>query len=238
MHAQPLPYDVWGAEQIDPGAIAQMDAAMRLPVTVAGALMPDAHVGYGLPIGGVLATENAVIPYAVGVDIACRMRLSVYPQSPIVLGQEPKRFERALLDRTYFGAGVANPLKPEHEVLDAPAWRDTRLLHGLQNLAAKQLGTSGTGNHFVEWGSLSVVEYDPQPGSAAGRVPGAAVAQRVARRGLQDRQRCTRSSPCGLRPISTTRCATWRGSPSTRRPARSTGTPWSSPAASPRRTTW
>ena len=40
--------------------------------------MPDAHLGYGLPIGGVLATENAVIPYAVGVDIACRMRLSVF----------------------------------------------------------------------------------------------------------------------------------------------------------------
>ncbi len=168
MHPAPLPYDVWGAEQIDPGAIAQMDAAMRLPVTVAGALMPDAHVGYGLPIGGVLATENAVIPYAVGVDIACRMRLSVYPQSPIVLRQEPKRFERALLDRTYFGAGVANPRKPEHEVLDASDWRDTRLLQGLQNLAGKQLGTSGTGNHFVEWGTLSVVEYDPQLGLQPG----------------------------------------------------------------------
>src|SRR6185312_15623041 len=41
--------------------------------------MPDAHVGYGLPIGGVLATHEAVIPYAVGVDIACRMRLSHAP---------------------------------------------------------------------------------------------------------------------------------------------------------------
>ena len=44
-----------------------MHDAARLPVAVAGALMPDAHKGYGLPIGGVLATENAVIPYAVGV---------------------------------------------------------------------------------------------------------------------------------------------------------------------------
>ena len=55
----------------------QMERACLLPVAVAGALMPDAHVGYGLPIGGVLATENAVIPYAVGVDIACRMKLTV-----------------------------------------------------------------------------------------------------------------------------------------------------------------
>jgi tRNA-splicing ligase RtcB len=168
LHPAPLPYGVWGVEQIDPAAIAQMDAAMRLPVTVAGALMPDAHVGYGLPIGGVLATEGAVIPYAVGVDIACRMRLSVYPQSSPALSQESKRFERALLDRTYFGAGVANPKRPEHEVLDAPDWRDTRLLQGLQSLAAKQLGTSGTGNHFVEWGTLVVLEHDEQLGLQPG----------------------------------------------------------------------
>ena len=59
------------------GSVKQMANAAELPVAVRGALMPDAHRGYGLPIGGVLATENAVIPYAVGVDIACRMKLSV-----------------------------------------------------------------------------------------------------------------------------------------------------------------
>ena len=53
LREQPLPYRVWGAENIDSQALAQMDATMRLPITVAGALMPDAHVGYGLPIGGV-----------------------------------------------------------------------------------------------------------------------------------------------------------------------------------------
>src|SRR5215207_4654631 len=74
----PLPYKVWGNEYIEAESRAQMDVAMRLPVSVAGALMPDAHIGYGLPIGGVLATDNAVIPYAVGVDIACRVRLTVY----------------------------------------------------------------------------------------------------------------------------------------------------------------
>jgi tRNA-splicing ligase RtcB len=54
-----------------------METAMKLPIVVKGALMPDAHVGYGLPIGGVVATYNAVIPYGVGMDIACRMCLSV-----------------------------------------------------------------------------------------------------------------------------------------------------------------
>ncbi|HET8704892.1 MAG TPA: RtcB family protein, partial [Pseudomonadales bacterium] len=53
----PLPYPIWGREAIDDGSLAQMDNAMRLPVSVAGALMPDAHIGYGLPIGGVLATD-------------------------------------------------------------------------------------------------------------------------------------------------------------------------------------
>src|SRR5207237_2560416 len=74
---EPAPYRIWGTG-LEAGALDQMKNAARLPVAVAGALMPDAHQGYGLPIGGVLATENAVIPYAVGVDIACRMRLSVF----------------------------------------------------------------------------------------------------------------------------------------------------------------
>src|SRR4051794_27686695 len=62
-------YNVFGESQIEAGALEQMAIAARLPVAVAGALMPDAHQGYGLPIGGVLATDNAIIPYAVGVDI-------------------------------------------------------------------------------------------------------------------------------------------------------------------------
>jgi tRNA-splicing ligase RtcB len=168
LHDQPIDYDVWGEAQIDTGAIAQMDNAMRLPVSVAGALMPDAHVGYGLPIGGVLATENAVIPYAVGVDIACRMRLSVYPVSPAVLGQKPDLFKRALLDRTYFGAGVSNDQHPDHEVLEDSAWRDTRLLRNLRGTAARQIGTSGTGNHFVEWGVLTLTEPDDSLGLEPG----------------------------------------------------------------------
>ena len=57
------PWRQWG-EGLEPDAVKQMANACALPVSVAGALMPDAHVGYGLPIGGVLATENAVIPYA------------------------------------------------------------------------------------------------------------------------------------------------------------------------------
>ena len=56
---------------MDEQTLGQMENACRLPVTVAAAQMPDGHVGYGLPIGGVVGVRNAVIPYGVGVDIAC-----------------------------------------------------------------------------------------------------------------------------------------------------------------------
>lgn len=171
LHQNPLPYEVWGREQIDEASLKQMDAAMRLPITLAGALMPDAHVGYGLPIGGVLATDGAVIPYAVGVDIACRMRLSVFSMSSNVLGQQPGKFENALNDGTVFGAGKTWPVqnRPQHEVLDDPAWEATGFLNSLKDAAYGQLGTSGSGNHFVNWGEFALEEDDQQLGLEAGR---------------------------------------------------------------------
>jgi len=167
---EPLPFHTWGAEDIDAGAVEQMNNAMKLPVAAAGALMPDAHVGYGLPIGGVFATEGCVIPYAVGVDIACRMRLSIYPQSSHVIGQKSSQLAKALLDNTRFGAGGKWQAtdRVAHDVLDDDAWSSTRLLKSLKGKAVEQLGTSGTGNHFVEWGSFSLEEDDEQLGLKKG----------------------------------------------------------------------
>lgn len=168
LRGEPLPYPVWGREHIDDASLAQMNNAMRLPIAVAGALMPDAHVGYGLPIGGVLAAEDAVIPYAVGVDIACRMRLSLFEVSPNLLEQKPALFENALLTQTVFGMGGEwkSGRRPHHPVLDDPAWDATRLLQSLHDNAVKQLGTSGTGNHFVEWGLFQL--YEPLQGLQPG----------------------------------------------------------------------
>jgi tRNA-splicing ligase RtcB len=165
------PYKVWGADHIDPQSYAQMDAAMTLPITVAGALMPDAHVGYGLPIGGVLATQDAVIPYAVGVDIACRMRLSVFAQSDIMIGQKPGRFEKALVEQTRFGAGknYAPHERAEHPVMDSEDWRATPQLRSLKDKGYAQLGTSGSGNHFVEWGAFVLLADDDILGLKKGR---------------------------------------------------------------------
>lgn len=160
---------MWGEEFIDAGSRAQMDNAMRLPVSVAGALMPDAHVGYGLPIGGVLATDGAVIPYAVGVDIACRMRLSVFDAPPNLIDRQQDRLKKVLRENTRFGAGAEWKPPREDPILDDPDWQATPLLRHLKETkGVPQLGTSGSGNHFVEFGQLDVVEFDPTLGLAPG----------------------------------------------------------------------
>src|SRR5690349_17104122 len=91
-----ISFPVFGSEGIESGALQQMNTAARIPVAVAGALMPDAHAGYGLPIGGVLATENAVIPYGVGVDIGCTMCLSVFDIDPKELTSKETQFVRMI----------------------------------------------------------------------------------------------------------------------------------------------
>src|SRR5215218_1868956 len=158
LRAEPLPYHAWGEADVDDAARLQMETALRLPVAAGGALMADANVGYGLPIGGVLAVREAVIPWAVGLDIACRLRLSVFELSSHVLGQKKNEFKRALEDETFFGAGVRHDGHSSHEVLDDPAWGATRFLRGLKDTARVQIGTSGSGNHFVEFGAFTVPE--------------------------------------------------------------------------------
>ncbi|MCE5317156.1 MAG: RtcB family protein, partial [Parachlamydia sp.] len=141
----------------------------------AGALMPDAHQGYGLPIGGVLATENAVIPYAVGVDIACRMMLTVYPASPDILKQVGSadwlHLNDALVNNTVFGSGLdgIHDGKIEHPILEESNWKSTQLIRSLRQTAIRQIGTSGGGNHFVEWGELEISHSENPLKLAAGR---------------------------------------------------------------------
>ncbi len=151
-----VPYQVWGADHIEQGALDQMKRAAQLPVAVRGALMPDAHQGYGLPIGGVLATDNSVIPYAVGVDIACRMRMTVFNASPAILDQRRDFFRIVLEEQTVFGAGSEWKTPREHEVLSDPLWDEHPIARRYYDVAARQLGTSGSGNHFVEFGALTV----------------------------------------------------------------------------------
>ena len=150
-----IDYRLFGASEIEEGARNQMEIAMKLPVTVAGALMPDAHQGYGLPIGGVLATNNAVIPYGVGVDIGCRMCLTAYPLDEKFLERNRSNLKQILLDNTYFGREIAKKPK-DHEVLGRSEFNEITILKKLQGRAAMQIGSSGSGNHFVEFGIMEL----------------------------------------------------------------------------------
>jgi len=186
---EPAPWRQWGAD-LEEGALAQMRNACDIPVSVAGALMPDAHRGYGLPIGGVLATEGAVIPYAVGVDIACRMKLTVLDLPVSTLEDDPNRLKSALARETAFGIGSSFKRRREHDVLDAD-WSVTKVTNESKDRAWAQLGSSGSGNHFVEFGILTLDEADLglEPGSylallshSGSRGSGAAVAGEYSKR--------------------------------------------------------
>jgi tRNA-splicing ligase RtcB len=162
LNEAPDSYAVYGPEGIEAGARAQMDIAMKLPVTAGGALMPDAHQGYGLPIGGVLATRNAIIPYGVGVDIGCRMALTIYDIPIEHFQKNQSQYKRELIAHTRFGAGQGfkGREQTDHAVLDSSQFRINKLVAGLYDKAASQLGTSGGGNHFVEWGLMTFPERD------------------------------------------------------------------------------
>ena len=153
---RPAPHRVWGRDH-DPEALRQMERAVSLPVSVMGALMPDAHVGYGLPIGGVLATEQAVIPYAVGMDIACRMKMSVLDLPIAALESQRDRLRSAIERETRFGVGSCFKQRRRHGVMDQD-WGVSPVTERLKDKAWAQLGTSGSGNHFVEFGVLTVME--------------------------------------------------------------------------------
>ncbi|MDZ4655653.1 MAG: RtcB family protein [Coriobacteriia bacterium] len=144
-----VPILVWG-ESADEPTLAQARNLANLPFASRHiALMPDAHVGYGMPIGGVLAAEGQVIPHAVGLDIGCGMRAwrtnvpadELMPVRDAVLASiqraVPQGFhwhEQSQVDRT----GVFD------EVPDVPILR-----REVAN-AERQIGTLGGGNHFIE----------------------------------------------------------------------------------------
>ncbi|MCA9175765.1 MAG: RtcB family protein [Planctomycetales bacterium] len=167
---EPIGYQTWGNE-IDDATHAQMRQACGVPMAAGAALMPDAHVGYGLPIGGVLATDNAVIPYAVGVDIACRMKLSVLDLPVERLEKQPELFEHALQTGTRFGVGAEHERPQDHAVMDQD-WSVTRITREKKDVAWRQLGSSGSGNHFAEFGLLTLESADED----LGLQPGAYVA--------------------------------------------------------------
>lgn len=154
---EPVFCKTYGGKGIEGSAKRQMELANLLPVSVQGALMPDAHMGFGLPIGGVLATDNAVIPYAVGMDIGCRMALSIIDENDGFLKRNEYQIKQAMKNHTHFGMEGGLDTRQDHEVLDNRLFDEIALLKPLRSKAVRQLGTSGNGNHFVEFGEIELM---------------------------------------------------------------------------------
>ncbi|MGM0498229.1 MAG: RtcB family protein, partial [Bacteroidota bacterium] len=151
------PYSIYGENHIEAGALDQMETAMKLPISVKGSLMPDAHQGYGLPIGGVLATKNEVIPYGVGMDIGCRMCMSIFPIDKDYIQSNTSKLKNILDEHTRFGRSEFNE-KKEHSIMDREELKEISFLRTLKKKAYDQLGTSGHGNHFVDIGIVDIKE--------------------------------------------------------------------------------
>jgi tRNA-splicing ligase RtcB len=155
---EPKEYAVFGSKHISTNTLVQMEKAMMLPIAQKGALMPDAHEGYGLPIGGVFATKNEVLPYGVGLDIGCRMCLSIYRENDKFLNRYGYQVKTAIKNNTHFGIRNDVDFRYNHEVLDRPEFYEYPIAKKLHGKAKKQLGTSGSGNHFVESGIVELPE--------------------------------------------------------------------------------
>lgn len=158
---KPAPFTICGRELIEDEAVKQMSNAALLPVSAKGFLAPDAHGGYGLPIGGVLATRNAVIPYGVGVDIGCRMALSILDGSEKHLSRYRDPIKRDLILNTKFGMKDVHDDPIEHEILDRINESNIKMVNNLSKKASIQIGSSGGGNHFVDVGVVELFENNP-----------------------------------------------------------------------------
>lgn len=153
---EPAPINVFGKigdglNQIDQEAYDQLEKACRLPVAKAGALMPDAHLGYALPVGGVAALKNAVSPAFVGFDIACRLKMTILDISVDDFEKRREQFAKDLDEVTQFGLGANFGFNQRsHPVQDDSRWREIKTARDLKEKADRQLGSSGSGNHFAD----------------------------------------------------------------------------------------
>lgn len=137
-------------DPVDQKALDQINTVLEDDRAVAGALMADHHLGYSMPIGGVVAYENAISPSGVGFDIACGNKTVRTDMDAGELG-DVKPWMRMIQKEVAFGIGRTNPRPVDHELFDSPLWPTLESeSKGLKQKAADQLGTVGSGNHYVD----------------------------------------------------------------------------------------
>jgi len=129
---------------------AQMARCMQHGSVAGGVLCADGHLGYAQPVGGVIAYEEHVSVSGVGFDIACgnmAIRLDV-PKTAIA--DRVGALVAEIAGAVSFGLGRSNAEKVEHEVFDSKLWQESEVSASLKQMARDQLGTVGSGNHYVD----------------------------------------------------------------------------------------
>jgi tRNA-splicing ligase RtcB len=140
---------VWG--EALPEAVAQMKAVMQdeIPPNFT-ALMADHHIGYSVPVGGVVAYEHHININGVGFDIACGNKAVRLDCDADYIKSNIYREMNEIQKHISFGVGRKNNEKVEHALFDDPLWDDIPFLASLKQKSADQLGTVGSGNHYVD----------------------------------------------------------------------------------------
>lgn len=152
------PLKIFG-DPVQENAVAQIEKVLQDDRAVAGALMADHHLGYSMPIGGVVAYKDAISPSGVGFDIACGNKAVRTKMTVFDIGIDERTMQpEAEATRTYmrlikksisFGLGRKNPEPVDHELFDAELWKEPEFAP-LKDKAQEQLGTVGSGNHYVD----------------------------------------------------------------------------------------
>ncbi len=152
MKGKAVPMKVFGelGNHIPENALDQMETALRIPPAIRGALMPDAHYGYSVPIGAVVELDNAISPAYIGYDISCMVMLSIFEMDADDFLSDKKSLATVLRQVTRFGIGSEFDRPHDHDVLEDSRWNITKILKTLYPKAVKQLGSSGGGNHFAD----------------------------------------------------------------------------------------
>jgi len=149
IYDEPIPIKLW-LDDIEPGALKQARNLARLPFAFGHiALMPDCHEGFGMPIGGIMAARDVIIPNAVGVDIGCGMcavqtSLDAIPK---------KTLEKIITDisRAIPVGFKHHPVPPNPNRMPVPkSFEELPIVAREFKKATFQLGTLGGGNHFIE----------------------------------------------------------------------------------------
>ena len=136
----------------DEGTLNQIKACAASDYAVAATLCADGHKGYNMPIGGVVAYRNAISPAGVGFDIACGNKAVRLDLDFTDIQNEIPAFADEIVRSISFGIGRVNEEGADHELFDDPAWKEVPHLRnvGLKQRARNQLGTVGSGNHYVD----------------------------------------------------------------------------------------